>query len=109
MKKNLINYSIEKNFSLPLTDSTEENWQEAFEAMEVMQYNTPFTETKVESAFENIEIRSISFQRALMEVAYSNYPGKFLKQTSSLLEETNDPKIFAMCAEYLIQGNKSAY
>lgn len=108
MKEGLINYSISQNFSLPLTDSTEENWQEAFNAMEVLQYSTVFTERKVESAFANIETRSISFQRALLEVAYSNYPGKFLTQTSSLLEKTNDPKIFAMCAEYLNQGDKSA-
>ena len=106
MKEGLINYAISKNFSLPLTDSTEENWKEAFAAMEVMQYNTPFTEKKVASAFDSIEIRSLSFQRALMEVAYSNYPGKFLHQSKSLLQKTSDPKIFAMCAEYLIRKNK---
>jgi len=107
MKEGLINYSISRNFSLPLTDSTEENWQEAFDAMEVLQYNTACTEKKVESAFDSIEIRSISFQRALMEVAFSNYPGKFLTQTFSLLQQTSDPKIFAMCAEYLMQSNKT--
>ncbi len=107
MKQGLINYSISKNFSIPLTDSTEENWEEAFDAMEVIQYNTAFTLQKVESAFDSIESRSVSFQRALMEVAYSNYPRKFLKQSLCLLEKTNDPKIFAMCAEYVIQGNKS--
>jgi hypothetical protein len=104
MKKGLINYSISKNFTLPLSDSTEENWKEAFAAMEVMQYNTPFTEIKVASAFDSIEIRSVSFQRALMEVSYSNYPDKFLEQAGYLLQKTNDPKIFAMCAEYLIRG-----
>ncbi len=107
MKDGLIHYSISKNFSLPLTDSTEENWQQAFDAMEVLQYNTPSTEKKVESAFDSIEIRSVSFQRALMEVAYSNYPGKFFTQTLSLLQQTQDPKIFAMCAEYLVQSNKT--
>lgn len=106
MKEGLINYSISKNFTLPLSDSTEENWKEAFSAMEVMQYNTPLTESKVASAFDSIDIRSISFQRALMEVAYSNYPGIFLKQTKFLLQKTSDAKIFAMCAEYLIQENK---
>jgi hypothetical protein len=103
MKKGLVNYSISKNFSLPLSDSTEENWKEAFAAMEVLQYNTPFTETKVASAFDSIGIRSVSFQRALMEVAYSNYPGKFLEEAERLLQTTGDPKIFAMCAEYLIR------
>jgi hypothetical protein len=107
MKHGLINYSISKNFSLPLTDSTEENWEEAFDAMEVIRYNTAFTLKKVESAFDSLQTTSVSFQRALMEVVYSNYPRKFLKQSLSLLQKTNDPKIFAMCAEYLMQGDKS--
>jgi hypothetical protein len=107
MKKNLVNYSIEKNFSIPLTDSTEENWQEAFSAMEVLLYRTPFTENKVASAFEGIGNRSLSFQRSLLEVVYTLYPGKFIKPVNSLLQQTTDPKIFAMCAEYLIQHNQN--
>src|SRR5690242_20561688 len=107
MKKNLVNYSIEKNFSIPLTDSTEENWQEAFSAMEVLLYSTKFTESKVASAFEGIQSRSLSFQRSLLEVAYTLYPDKFITEVNSLLKQTTDPKIFAMCAEYLIQQNQN--
>ncbi len=107
MKEGLIKNSIRTNFQLPLSDSTEEDWEAAFDAMEVMDYNTPFTESKVHSAFDSVETRSVPFQRALMEMAFSNYPGKFLLQAHSLLQKTNDPKIFAMCAEYLIQRNKN--
>ena len=102
----LTTYSINQNLSLPLTDSTEENWEEAFDAMEVLNYKTPFTKVKIHTAFDSIEIRSIPFQRALLELAYTDYPGEFLLQTHDLLDETFDPKIFAMCAEYLIQHNK---
>jgi hypothetical protein len=107
MNERLIKNSITKNFSLPLTDSTEENWQDAFDAMEVMNYRSVFVESKVHDAFDSIGVRSISFQRALMELAYTNYPGKFIMQTNVLLEETTDPKIFAICAEYLMQHKKS--
>ena len=107
MNERLIKNSITKNLLLPLSDSTEENWLEAFAAMEVMQYNTTFTESKVSSAFDSIEQRSIYFQRGLLEIAYSNYPGKFLTATKKLLDKTLDPKIFAMCAEYLIQNQKN--
>jgi hypothetical protein len=99
----LTNYSISKNLSLSLNDSTEENWEEAFDAMEVLNYKTPFTEAKVHNAFDSIVKRSIHFQRALLEVAYTDYPGEFNLQAKSLLGITSDPKIFAMCAEYLIQ------
>ncbi|MEO5907953.1 MAG: hypothetical protein ABIR50_01025 [Ginsengibacter sp.] len=107
MNERLIKNSITKNLSIPLSDSTEENWQEAFDAMEVMQFNSSFTERKVSTAFDSIETRSISFQRALLELAYANYPNKFILQTNVLLEETSDPKIFAICAEYLIQNKKN--
>lgn len=107
MNERLIKNSITKNLSLPLTDSTEENWQDAFDAIEVMNYHSAFVESKVYDAFDSIGVRSIPFQRALMELAYTNYPGKFIMQTNVLLEETTDPKIFAICAEYLLQHKKS--
>jgi hypothetical protein len=107
MNERLVNNTITKNLSLPLTDSTEENWQDAFSAMEVMDFNSEFAERKAESAFQNIETRSLSFQRALLELAFTNYPGKFFIQTRDLLNKTSDPKIFAMCAEYLIQEHKN--
>ncbi len=100
--------TINKNFSLPLTDSTEENWQEAFDAMEVMNYKTPFTDRKIHAAFDSVQTRSISFQRALLELAYTNYPGEFVLQTQNLLNKTFEPKIFAMCAEYLVQHKKDS-
>jgi len=107
LKERLVNNIITRNLSLPLTDSTEENWQEAFDAMEVMEFKSPFTKSKIHTAFDSIGIRSISFQRKLLELAYTIYPGEFLWQTQLLLNKTFDPKIFAMCAEYVIQHKKN--
>ncbi|MEO6707688.1 MAG: hypothetical protein ABIN04_17760, partial [Ginsengibacter sp.] len=106
MHSRVIKNTITKNLSLPLTDSTEEKWQEAFDGMEVFNFKNPFTDQKVQTAFDSVAIRSISFQRALLEVAYTNYSGHFLAQTQSLLNQTSDPKIFAMCSEYLLQHKK---
>jgi hypothetical protein len=107
MNERLIKNSITKNLLLPLSDSTEENWQEAFDAMEVMNYHSPFVQSKLDAAFDSLGNRSTSFQRGLLELAYTNYPGRFIMQTNVLLEETVDPKIFAVCAEYLLQHNKT--
>lgn len=104
----LVNNSITKNLLLPLTDSTEENWEEAFAAMEVIGYHSPFAESKISSAFDSIAIRSILFQRGLLEIAFSNFSGKFSGKVYSFLKQTNDPKVFAMCAEYLMQDSKSS-
>ena len=106
LKDRLEKNSITKNLLRPLTDSTEENWEDAFDAMEVMEFSTPFIKNKIHHAFDSVEIRSIPFQRALLEVAYTIYPGKFIPQTRSLLNQTSDPKIFAICAEYLLQHKK---
>ena len=102
----LTTYSINQNLSLPLTDSTEEKWEEAFDAIEVLLYKSPFTNGKIHIAFENIEERSAAFQKALLELAYTNYPGVFIAPVKKLLNQTDDPKVFAMCAEYLLQQKK---
>ncbi|MEO9004567.1 MAG: hypothetical protein ABI288_07510 [Ginsengibacter sp.] len=98
----LVNNTIIKNLSMPLTDSTEENWQNAFTAMEVLNFKTPFTLAKLHTAFQDIEIRSAYLQKALMEVVYCLYPETFSSQAAGLLHNSVDPKVFAMCTEYLI-------
>jgi hypothetical protein len=105
MNERLVANTILKNLSLPLSDSTEENWEDAFGAMEVMDYNTPSTRKKIHRAFDSVGSSSISFQRALLEVSYSLYPRAFTKPVHSLADQTTDPKIFAMCAEYLLRYN----
>src|SRR6266436_4309123 len=68
---NLIKTSINKNLSLPLTDSTEENWEEAFSALELLEYKSPWVDNKISIAFDSIDHHSIYFQKALMEVVYA--------------------------------------
>ena len=41
---NVVKNTIIKNLSLPLTDTTEENWEDAFYAMEVLNYKQPWAE-----------------------------------------------------------------
>ena len=106
MHDRLIKYTINKNLSIPLNDSTEEKWEEAFQAIELMIYKTPFSEQKINYAFNNIETRSIDFQRSLAELVYSVYPIEFKNQLHQLFTNTSDPKLFAMCAEYLLADKK---
>ena len=105
----LINYSVNKNLSVSLTDSTEENWEDAFSAIEVLLYKTPFTNEKIHSAFNLIDKRSTDFQKRLLELVYSNYPTMFTSQVEKLMYKTSDPKVFALCAEYLFQQKKDSF
>jgi hypothetical protein len=103
--QNLVNNSIIKNLSTVLTDSTEEYWQDAFYAMELINYHDPVADAKIRSAFEGVEKRSAGFQRALVELVYANYADDFEAQIISLFKQTGKPKLIAMCAEYLMKNS----
>ncbi len=102
---NLINNSITKNLSKPLNAVNEEYWIDAFDAIELTTYRSAFVDSRVKLAFDSIEKRSPEFQRALLEMAYSNYKGKYTDVAEKLMLKTTEPKIFAMAAEhYLAAG-----
>ncbi len=107
LQRNIIQNTIIKNLSLPLSEETEENWADAFWGMEILQYKSPFTDGRVHSAFDSIEKRSAFFQRALLELLYANYDGRFVKQVVLLMNKVTDIKIYAMCAEYIIHHSIS--
>ncbi len=104
---NIVNTSILKNLSQPLTDSTEENWQNAFYALELINYKTPWVEGKIKQAFDSIEKRSAGFQRALLELCYTNYPKQFREEVYEITGKAITAKVFAMAAEYLYQQDKA--
>jgi hypothetical protein len=98
---NIINNLIVKNLSVPLSDSTEEDWQGAFYAIQVIQYNEPWITEKIKIAFEVPQKRSTGFQSSLLELVYSLYPAEFLTEVIELAKQTKQPKILAACAEYI--------
>ena len=80
---------------------------DAFGGMELLQYKSPWADGRISIAFDSIEKRSPGFQRALLELAYTNYPNRFSKQVTSLLNNCTDAKVFAMSAEYLLLNNEN--
>ena len=107
VQRNIIQNTITKNLSLPLNGDTEDNWTDAFEAMELTRYNSPWTDAKVQLAFDSIGYRGLGFQRSLLELAYARYPRLFAKQAEALSGTTPDSKIYAMCIEYLLLNSHS--
>lgn len=103
----LIGNSINKNLLADLNDSTEENWQEAFTAMELLNYRTAFIDARIKKAMESVEKRSTGFQRSFVEMIYALYAKDFVPQVAMLAKRTTDPKLFAMCCEYLFLNNKT--
>ncbi len=105
--QNIVKNIITKNLSLPLTDSTEENWQDAFYAMEVLQYKQPWVQQKIQAAFEAADKRSPAFQRALLELAYTLELTQFKNNVQSLFLKTTNAKVFGMCAAFLLSADPS--
>lgn len=105
--KNLLNNTITKNLSLSLADSTEENWMDAFYAMQLTRYKSPWIENRIRQAFVSIQERTVYFQRSLVEMLYDSYPFAFETEVLQLVIGTADTKLFAMGGEYLLrQGEK---
>ena len=105
MYRNLVQNSINKNLSVSLTDSTEEDWMGAFWALEFLQYKSLWVKGRIDSAAEQMHGRSESFQRAALELLYSNYPDMYYRQAKLLLMQTSNAKIFAMCAAYILNSD----
>ncbi len=106
LQRNIVQNTIIKNLSFSLNEDTEEYWMDAFWGMELLHYKSPWADTRISLAFDSVEKRSAGFQRALLELVYTNYPMFFSKQVSALLAATTNAKVFAMCAEYLLANNK---
>ncbi|MBI3883350.1 MAG: hypothetical protein HY305_03805 [Sphingobacteriales bacterium] len=73
-------------------------------AMEVLQYKSAWATTRIYSAFDSIEKRSIAYQRGLLELVYTLYPLEFTKQVRLIFNQPANNKILAMSAEYLFQA-----
>ena len=74
--------NINSNLFLSLTDSTEENWQDAFDAMLLLNNTTPFINARIHSAMDSVAYRSIPFQKAMLQLVYGLYPKDFVPQAS---------------------------
>lgn len=107
MYRNLVQQTINKNLSYDLTDSTEENWQDAFNAIEVLRYRSMWIDGRIQIAAEQMHNRSAGFQRAALELFYASYPDTFYQPVKLLLMQTDQPKIFAMCASYILQSRRA--
>src|SRR5688572_30154394 len=60
--QNLINKSINKNLALPISDTTEEKWQEAFWALELLEFKSSWVDKRIQNAFDSIDHCSDDFK-----------------------------------------------
>lgn len=98
----LLTWSIRNNLAkaLPDTDNAYD-FQSAFWPMELVLYKSPYVRQRLSYAFSKIDSLSTDFQRGLLELVYTNWPGSFSAPVASLLQGTRSPEILALAAEYL--------
>ena len=103
--KNLVNNSIIKNLALPVNENTESKWQSAFSAIELINYQQPWINTKIATACDSLQYRTTDFQRSLLEMLYAGQRIGYTKSINYLLTHTNDVKVFSAAAAYLLMAD----
>ncbi len=104
----LIKNSITKNLSLPLSDSTESNWIAAFNAMELLYYQSPWTNECLKTAANKLGQSSHDFQRNFFELIYANQVKTFTQQALQLLNNSTNPKVVALCGAYILMADTTS-
>jgi hypothetical protein len=96
--------SINTNLAQPLTADTEDDWASAFASIELINYKLAAADAKIAAAVKNLSGRSEYFQQSLLELLYVKYKGRFQAELKSFIKKTNDPKLFAMAANCILQN-----
>lgn len=104
LEQRVIQNVILKGLSQTLTEATEEDWQNAFASMEVLNYKTPLVQGRMQVALDNLLQRSTSFQKTTLESAHSLYPGKFERELLAIIRGTTDPAIFTAASVNLYKA-----
>ncbi len=106
--KKLVDTSVYRYLALPPADSSEDEWNHAFWAIELLVYKNGFVKKKLSEAWDKADSLSEYFQKNLLEATYSLYPAEFTKPVHDLLNSTLSVPVFVRCAEYLLHAGVSA-
>src|SRR5690606_19376111 len=71
-----------------------------------LQYKSAWVDERIAYAATDLQNRSVDFQRGYLELLYTNYPNQFYEPVKLLLMQTSHPKVFAMCANYILQSDR---
>lgn len=87
-----------------LNNENEKFWSSAFWKMELGLVKDDSILSSLKKEIRNYYKFSNSFLRDFLEVLYTVYPQEFEGEVSEIMHYTSNPKIFAMCVNYLINA-----
>ncbi len=96
--------NITNVFSSELNTNNEKMWIKLFKEIGLLLYKNDEIKNAVDKACEYSEQSSIKFKRALAEIIITLYPNDYSLVIDSLFVNTNDPTLFAYCAEYYMNN-----
>ncbi len=92
---------IKGNFDLPLSNSTEEKWEEAFWAVQLILDTSDSTLSKIRTALNSFSTRGAGFIRSALQAGYTLFPDSLIPESRAIFEYSSNSKLFAMAALYL--------
>lgn len=105
--KNVVNNTIGKKLSKPLSTQTAEDWGNAFAAIELLNYQQPWIRNSFQTGADSLLRMDADFQRSWLELVYSRAERGFEQPVRRLMEQTPEISIMAFCCEYLLQQDAS--
>ena len=101
-----IQKSIQKNLAAPLTIDTEADWEDAFYAIQLINYNPTLVKAKIITASTQLSKQTISFQKSFWTLCYKRFPIQFFTHAKNTIDTTIDYKLMALAGEYILADNK---
>ncbi len=105
-KRDLIKTTIEQGLAEELTAKNESKWEGSFWGISLTRYKSENTTQAISRAFAQFDERSVTFQRALLEVVYTIYPDNFVSEVDRVIRTTKNEKLFAMAAVHYNRATK---
>ena len=90
-----------RNMSLPLDSNSEDKYLSACAAIAQFLISSPGAEHGLDTLFNGYPHLSYDTKTALLEAAYAITRSRYTAQVHAILEQEEDPRLFAMCAAYL--------
>ena len=103
--QNLVKNSINTNLSQPLSAATEEAWESALIAIELLQYKSPFVNLKIAEAARQLQTMQPELAEVYLRVLCGLYNFSFVAEVENYAASSKNPKLFALCIHYLLSAD----
>lgn len=103
--RNIVQHTIQKNLSVPLTRETEDQWKDALSAMLLLQYQSDWTQRKIFEACSSFSKDSSNLFIPIVEYLYAMRVRGLSHWAYALLQHQSDPVSVGIITQYLLASD----